>query len=209
MAIDLNPISSGYSTGKINDNFQKVEDELNDNVLRRDGLSPGEANQMEVDLDMNGNAILNSSTNLSESGSLITVGDADSRYVNVTGDTLEGPITMGVYPVYVRIAVEDDEPARKDELDTEIANRTSADSTITDNYQSADANLQSQISGGTPLEASAFSEISWHGQQVQNSLTIPEDKNAWSFGPVMTIASGQAVTISTGSFWTIANGELQ
>ena len=59
MAIELGPISSGYSTGKINDNFQKVEDELNDNVLRRDGLSPGEANQMEVDLDMNSNRVLN------------------------------------------------------------------------------------------------------------------------------------------------------
>ena len=46
MSIELDPISSGYSTGKINDNFQKVEDELNDNVLRRDGLSPGEAGQI-------------------------------------------------------------------------------------------------------------------------------------------------------------------
>lgn len=59
MAIELNPIASGYSTGKINDNFQKVEDELNNNVLRRNGLAAGEANQMEVSLDMNSNDIMN------------------------------------------------------------------------------------------------------------------------------------------------------
>src|SRR5690554_5034391 len=45
--------------------------------------------------------------------------------------------------------------------------------------QDADANLQDQISGGTPLEASAFSEISWHGQTIENSVTIPDNVNAW------------------------------
>lgn len=72
-----------------------------------------------------------------------------------------------------------------------------------------DANLQAQISGGQPLEASAFSPISWHGKTIQNSVTIPDNVNAWSFGPEMTIAAGQSVTIGTGSHWTIANGELQ
>lgn len=75
--------------------------------------------------------------------------------------------------------------------------------------QDADANLQGQISGGTPLEASAFSPISWHDQLIENSITIPPNKNAWSFGPTMTITEGQAVTVSEGSFWTIANGEVQ
>lgn len=72
-----------------------------------------------------------------------------------------------------------------------------------------DANLQSQISGGAPLEASAFSPVSWHSQTVQNSLTIPDNVNAWSFGPTMSIAAGQTVTIGENSHWTIANGEIQ
>ena len=72
-----------------------------------------------------------------------------------------------------------------------------------------DANLQAQISGGQPLEASAFSPISWHGQVIQNSIAIPANVNAWSFGPEMTIAAGQSVTIGAGSHWTIANGEIQ
>jgi len=76
-------------------------------------------------------------------------------------------------------------------------------------FQAADANLQAQLTGNVPLEASAFSPISWHEQVINNSVTIPENKNAWSFGPVMSIASGQSVTIGEGSFWTIANGEGQ
>jgi len=76
-------------------------------------------------------------------------------------------------------------------------------------FQSAITNVQAQISGGAPLEASAFSPVSWHDQEVTNSISIPENKNAWSFGPVMSISSGQSVTISSGSFWTIANGEVQ
>lgn len=74
--------------------------------------------------------------------------------------------------------------------------------------QDADANIQSQLTGNTPLEASAFSEISWHGQTVQNSVVIPPNKNAWSFGPTMTIAPGQSVTVGDNSSWTIANGEV-
>lgn len=74
--------------------------------------------------------------------------------------------------------------------------------------QNADANLQKQISGGTPLEASAFSPISWHKQAIENSVVIPENVNAWSFGPEMKIAEGQSVTIGAGSNWTIANGKV-
>ena len=88
--------------------------------------------------------------------------------------------------------------AKEDNLQQEIRAR-----------QAADAHLQAQISAAEPLEASAFSPISWHDQSIENSVTIPPNKNAWSFGPSMTIAEGQAVTVGAGSFWTIANGEVQ
>jgi len=87
--------------------------------------------------------------------------------------------------------------AKEDNLQQEIQAR-----------KDADAHLQAQISAAEPLEASAFSPISWHDQSIENSVTIPPNKNAWSFGPTMTIAEGQAVTVSEGSFWTIANGEV-
>lgn len=94
MAIELNDVKSGYSTPLINDNFQRLEDELNDNVLRRDGLSPGEANQMNVPLDMNSNPILNASTDPDDPNSLVTRQFADLRYVNRSGDTMQGSLSM-------------------------------------------------------------------------------------------------------------------
>ncbi len=71
-----------------------------------------------------------------------------------------------------------------------------------------DANLQSQLTGNVPLEASAFSPISWHAQRISNSVSIPPNMNAWSFGPDMTIQPGQQVTVGDNSYWTIANGEV-
>lgn len=54
-------ISSGYnSASTIDANFQSISDELNDNVLYRNNPA-GEPNEMNNDLDMNSNAILNSS----------------------------------------------------------------------------------------------------------------------------------------------------
>lgn len=53
----LLPIESGYlSTETLNENFQRVADAL-ENTLSRDGTLP---NQLEADLDLNGNALLNS-----------------------------------------------------------------------------------------------------------------------------------------------------
>lgn len=70
-----------------------------------------------------------------------------------------------------------------------------------------DANLQSQLTGEVPLEASAFSVISWHKQSVDNSIVIPPGMNAWSFGPVVTVQPGQQITIPETSYWTIADGQ--
>lgn len=58
--IDLDPITSGYNLSKINANFQKVEDELNNKVLYR-APPTGEPNSMSASLDMNGRSILNAS----------------------------------------------------------------------------------------------------------------------------------------------------
>lgn len=63
MSIELDPITSGFNLSKINNNFDKVENELNNNVLRRNGLAIGETNHMEVNLDMNSFAILNAFVN--------------------------------------------------------------------------------------------------------------------------------------------------
>ena len=57
--ITINPVQSGNGLETaINLRLQQIEDTFNDNVLWRAGFA-GEANQMNVDLDMNENDILN------------------------------------------------------------------------------------------------------------------------------------------------------
>lgn len=73
--IDLDPITSGYNLSKINANFQKVEDELNNKVLYRDSPA-GEPNSMSSNLDMNSKSILNAnkiSSNILELGGVQVV----------------------------------------------------------------------------------------------------------------------------------------
>lgn len=89
----------------------------------------------------------------------------------------------------------------------EAAARAEADEAEANARAAADAHIQEQLTGNVPLEASAFSVISWHKQTVDNSVTIPENMNAWSFGPEITISPGQKVTIPENSYWTIANGQ--
>lgn len=195
MSVKLTDVSSGYSTGVINDNFKKLEDYINNQLLNRDITDIGEPNHMEGPLDMNSNLILNIGVDSSNPESLLTVNVADSRYVNTAGDIMQGVLDMGNNPLKVREAQEGYEPARKDELDL-----------VKTGYISADANLQQQLTGNAPLEASAFSPISWHAQSINNSVEIPANKNAWTFGPDITIAAGQTVTVGEGSYWTLAEG---
>lgn len=84
--VELDPIASGYNLSKINNNFQKIESELNNKVLYRDSPA-GEPNHMEVDLDMNDHSILNA-RNIS----------ADSIWIDgvpvIPGDVVVGDITL-------------------------------------------------------------------------------------------------------------------
>ena len=56
--IVLTDVSSGFQLSKINENFQKIEDELNNKVLYRDAPT-GEPNALENDLDANGKSLYN------------------------------------------------------------------------------------------------------------------------------------------------------
>lgn len=190
--IVLNDITSGYNLSKINANFDTIEESINSDVLHVRGGN----NTMYQDLDMNGNAFLNVGTNPDEPDSLVTVGEGDIRWYNVLGDTLEGPMDVdGNTVTGLRAPLAPTEAVRKQEFDGEVNARVAGD-----------ASLQDQLNGTTPPMGSAFSMISWHDQIITNSITIPDDKNAWSFGPTITIATGQFVTVGDGSFWTVANG---
>lgn len=190
--IVLTPITSGYNLSKINANFDKVENVINDEVLHTTGGN----NTMQQDLDMNGHDLLNVNIDPTNPGSLLTVEAADARYYNIDGDTLEGNLNAGGnFLTGLPEAVGPTDAVRKQELDEEINARVDAD-----------ISLQDQLNGTNPPMGSEFSMVSWHDQVITNSIAIPDNKNAWSFGPTITIALGQVVEIGTNSFWTIANG---
>lgn len=193
--ITLLPITSGYNVSKINGNFVEIQAAINNDILHLQGGN----NVMLQDLDMNGNSLLNVSVDVTNPDSLLTVGDGDVRYYNVSGDTLTGTMNVNNQPVTnLKPSINPLDAVPKQELTAEINARTAAD-----------VSLQAQISESGPPLASAFSVVSWHDQNVANSVTIPANKNAWSFGPTITIDVGQTVTIGSGSFWTVANGEVQ
>lgn len=108
---------------------------------------------------------------------------------------------------YVDESVSDFKQYVDSEISAEAQARAAADLAEANARAAADANIQEQLTGNVPLEASAFSVISWHKQTVNNSVTIPDNMNAWSFGPEITITAGQQVTIPQNSYWTIANGQ--
>lgn len=190
--IVLTPITSGYNLSKINANFDVIEDAINNDVLHVRGGN----NTMSQDLDMNGNDLLNINIDPTNPGSLVTIEAGDARWYNVKGDSLEGPFDAdGNVMTGLREAEAPTDAVRKQELDNEIDARAAGD-----------ASLQDQLNGTNPPMGSAFSMISWHGQTITNSIIIPDDVNAWSFGPTITIAEGQFVTIGEDSFWTVANG---
>ena len=83
MAIELDDITSGYNLSKINENFQKVEDYINDKVLARAETEVAGEAKMERDLDMDGYTILNADLD----GSSIT----NDRALRVPAG--EGPIS--------------------------------------------------------------------------------------------------------------------
>lgn len=192
--IVLTPVTSGYNLAKINANFVKVQDVINNEVVH----SVGGNNTMHQDLDMNGFDLLNVNIDPTNPESLLTREAADALYYNVKGDSLEGVMDVaGNIVTGLKAPVGATEAVRNLEFTDEVSARVAGD-----------VSLQNQVTGTTPPMGSAFSVISWHDQSVTNSINIPDNKNAWSFGPTLTISPGQVVTVGTNSFWTIANGAV-
>lgn len=93
--IELPAVTGSNNTSRINDNFQKIEDALNKEVLYRKGYV-GEPNEMGTNLDMNGKEILNVATGTSD-GSLVTKSYVDqglSMKFDKSGGPLSGSVDM-------------------------------------------------------------------------------------------------------------------
>lgn len=93
--ITLDSIGSNYaSTTKINENFQKLQDELNNKVHYRDNPE-GEANTLSGDVDMDSNDIINaksiSTKEVIVNGVVLPYGNND--YLPLTGGALTGTLS--------------------------------------------------------------------------------------------------------------------
>jgi hypothetical protein len=72
VSIVLNNVVSANNTSVMNANFQKIEDAINDDLLKR-VIETGESNQMQTHIDMNGNKMTNLVGGTSDSDA-VTVG---------------------------------------------------------------------------------------------------------------------------------------
>jgi hypothetical protein len=88
--LTISDIASGYaSTTALNASFNAIEDEFNNNVLYRNNPS-GEPNQMENNLDLNGNDILNAGaldvTNFTVNGTdyIASMNTIYNNYLSIT-----------------------------------------------------------------------------------------------------------------------------
>ena len=109
MALELDDVGSGFNLSKINANFQKVADSINDDTMRRE-VEVGDGNEMRTHLDMNSNEIVNISTDVDNPNSALSVADGDARYVNVTGDSMSGTLDLQGNKILIPDAVGLNEP---------------------------------------------------------------------------------------------------
>lgn len=178
-----------FSRTTLDENFKQL-------LFRSQEFSEGLGiDGLQNNLSMNGYRITELGS-AQEDTDALPKGQADTLYVNVSGDSMTGPLSMGGN----KVSAVGTPSAGTDAI--RIIERDA----LALSMQEADASLQAQITGMTPPMASPFSPVSWHPQVIANSIVIPDNMNAWSFGPTMTIAEGQSVTIGEGSFWTIAEG---
>ena len=97
MAIVLEDTGSGYNLSTINNNFKKIEDELNDKVLRRE-VNKGEANEMRTHLDMNNQRTVNAKDAVDQQD-LVTFKQLQDASV----EDVSGLLTLEVVARYLNI----------------------------------------------------------------------------------------------------------
>lgn len=73
----------------------------------------------------------------------------------------------------------------------------------------ADASLQSQITGATPIMAAQVPAVMWHERALTNSVVVPAGMNAFSIGPQFVINPGQDITLGAGSTYTVIGNAFE
>lgn len=86
MTIVLNDVVSPNNTSVINTNFQKIEDAINDDLLKRE-IEVGEANEMRTHIDMNSNRMANLASGVDQQDAA-TISQLQAATVGGTVDTI-------------------------------------------------------------------------------------------------------------------------
>jgi hypothetical protein len=146
--IVLPPVTNGNNISTLNDNFRKIQESVNNDLLNLDGGN----NVMQQDLDMNGNQLLNIGVDVNNPQSLLTVSAGDARYYNVSGDTLTGPMSVNGQVISgLAAAIASTSPVRKSEFDgfvsTQFARDAGQDATITANYNYLKSYIENLVAG--------------------------------------------------------------
>ncbi len=156
--IDLVPVIANSTLTTINENFQKIADELQNEVLYRDN-PVGETNTMENLLDMNGNRIINlpAPVALSEPVRLQDIADFEAGFVpavlipfSPTGDITSTNVQDAIV-----------------EVDGELH---AATSTLQTNINTVQSNLNTHISNPTGAHAASAISFSPTGDVVATNV---------------------------------------
>lgn len=136
--------------------------------------------------------------------SVVTFGSGDERYVNLTGDEMQGSLNMDSYPVFVRIAVNGNEPARKDELDSQRAYLESSIYSVVSGYRQEDAKIRDSIAA---LESVRDGDLNTLGGVIVPSSTGSDTltNTLDSRVPQVRTVAGNVVAENT----TISSGEYR
>jgi hypothetical protein len=189
----------------LNDRFQKIEDEFNNKVLYRD-----EAGAMAVDLDMNGNTILNAvfdSTEISGSAAQIVYTPGANTYL--TGVELQDTSDQTDAELVIQAAADAALDSRLDALEITVpanTGRITATEIVADRADALSIVNEAELDTTTPLATSAIQSASSvtgttgeavFNQQVGTDLEFKKIKE----GANMTITevNGELILANTGS----------
>lgn len=172
MAINLNGIGNGFNRSVIDSNFQKIEDELNNNVLRRGNVAGNEDNAMREDLDMNSQRILNlpKPENPYEPARLIDLS-------NIIG-------TINLIPNASDVEFDGDVDYIADNVELALELEAALRANIDDNLQLLEGNVQTNNGQIVQLDTDVT--------RLQNEMVVVQQRSLNNLSSVSSLSSSKA-----------------
>lgn len=190
MAIVLNDVVTPNNTSVVNANFQKIEDAINDDMLKRE-VEQGEANEMRTILDMNGNK----QVNLTDG-----VDPQDAATVKQMGDNLALTTAQRVLAEDAATSADADATVATTQANTATAQAVISTDQAVISTAEAVASAQSAVDAQAIADGlpTVFIETVVAGTDITVDATDPNNpiiSSTATGGQVDTIVAGTNVTI--------------